>query len=166
MTGSSCPSHPHVIRNPLSICGVGQKPTGAASVLRSFVCRRIEPTGRVRDRRTAVNNDHEPPEPALPRERPLGSSAPVPISRIHVGMEVYGSDGERIGTDKATRTADFYIDRPRAFDLYVPLHWVRAVDGNRIVLDVVSERVDGIGWTKAMELTGYASAKPKASQDS
>jgi hypothetical protein len=113
-----------------------------------------------------LSDDREPREPALPRERPLGSSAPVPMARIHVGMDVFGSDGERVGSVKAIRATDFYIDRPRAFDLYVPLHWVREIDGERIVLDVVSERVDGIGWTKAMELTGYASAKPKASQDS
>lgn len=113
-------------------------------------------------------SDHqEPREPrdlGEPRERPLQAHA-ISMARVRVGMDVYGLDGGRVGRVKSTRTGDFYIDRPRAFDLYVPIHWVREIVGNSIVLDVVAERVDGIGWTKAMELTGYASAKPKASQD-
>jgi hypothetical protein len=116
-----------------------------------------------------MSDHHEPRESrdlGEPRERPLHAHAPISMSRIRVGMDVFGLDGGRIGRVKTTRANDFYIDRPRAFDLYVPIHWVREIAGNSIVLDVVSERVDGIGWTKAMELTGYASAKPKASQDS
>jgi hypothetical protein len=89
-----------------------------------------------------------------------------PLGRVDVreGMEVLGSDLKRIGAVKEVRRDDFFIDRPRAVDLFVPFSAVRSLRDGQIVLDVPAERIDTIAWTKAMESTGRASGVPTQSR--
>lgn len=93
----------------------------------------------------------------------LGSVGPMGRMEIRERMEVVGSDLKRVGSVKEVRSNDIFIDRPMAVDLYVPLSAVRSIQGDQIVLEVPSERIDTIAWTKAMEATGRASGTPTQS---
>ena len=62
------------------------------------------------------------------------------------GMEVVGSDGERVGLVKEVRVGDLLMDRPTRRDLYVPLDAVREVTGGRVVLTGGAGEADDQGW--------------------
>jgi hypothetical protein len=66
--------------------------------------------------------------------------------QIRETMDVVGSDGEKVGTVKEVRGADFLLDRPLARDLFVPFSAVRTVDGERVLLGVRSEQIDDQRW--------------------
>ena len=71
---------------------------------------------------------------------------------IRSGMNVVGTDGERIGQVKEVRGSDFLIDRPMARDVYVPFSACRTVSSNRVVLTIRADEVDNMGWANP-ELT-------------
>jgi hypothetical protein len=73
--------------------------------------------------------------------------------QIRETMDVVGADGEKIGTVKEVRGADFLLDRPMARDLFVPFGAVRTVDGERVMLAIRSEQIDEQDWSKP-SLTG------------
>ena len=62
------------------------------------------------------------------------------------GMEVLGSNGERVGKVKAVRAADFLVDRPMARDVYVPFECIQAIEGEQLTLKVASGDVNDQGW--------------------
>ena len=62
------------------------------------------------------------------------------------GMEVVGSDGERVGLVKEVRAGDLLVDRAMRRDLYVPLDAVREVTGERVVLTIPADGADDQGW--------------------
>ncbi len=65
--------------------------------------------------------------------------------QVRTGMEVVGSRGAHIGTVKETRSNDFLIDRPAAFDVYVPFDQ-SYVDGDQVHLYIRADQVDEQGW--------------------
>ena len=83
---------------------------------------------------------------------------------LYKGMQVVGSDSNRVGKIKEVRADDFLVDRPMAVDLFLPFSAVRRVHEDQAILEVPAEEVDALGWTKAMEATGRASGKPTQSE--
>jgi hypothetical protein len=86
----------------------------------------------------------------------LKASSPGP-EQMHVGMEVNGLDGERIGRVKEIGANEFLVDRPMARDVWVPYSAVLATEdysGNvrgpvqpdKVVLEVHQHSVDDQGW--------------------
>jgi hypothetical protein len=75
----------------------------------------------------------------------FGSSS-VQRAQIRPGMDVVGSDANRIGQVKEVRDLDFLVDRAGQRDLYVPFNAVRDVMGDQIVLVMPSSQVENQGW--------------------
>jgi hypothetical protein len=65
--------------------------------------------------------------------------------RVRTGMEVVGSRGAHIGSVKQVRDNDFLVDRPAAFDVYVPFDQCR-IEGDQVHLFVKADQVDDQGW--------------------
>ncbi len=77
--------------------------------------------------------------------------ADTPIGHgLHVneGMEVIGSNGQRIGQVKQIREKDFLVDRKLARDVYVPFSAVAKSD-RCVVLAIPSEKMDDMDWERA-----------------
>jgi hypothetical protein len=72
--------------------------------------------------------------------------SPVQRAQLHQGMDIVGSDANRIGQVKEVRDQDFLVDRAGQRDLYVPFDAVRDVMGNQIILTVPASQVDNQGW--------------------
>ena len=71
----------------------------------------------------------------------------VELSQIREGMEVLGSDGQRLGSVKNQVPGDcFRVDCRRAPDLYIPIHAVDRLDGGQVVLKVTAARATNMGW--------------------
>jgi hypothetical protein len=62
-------------------------------------------------------------------------------------MVVVSKDGTQIGTVKEVRTNDFLVDRPFAFDIYIPFNAVD-VTGNTVRVQVNYDQIDHQGWDK------------------
>ena len=77
-------------------------------------------------------------------------SGRTPGSRWHVqvGMDVLGSDGERVGVIKRKRARDFLVARPLRRDVYVPLTAIARSDKENVHLTVTTDRVETEGWAK------------------
>ncbi len=67
-------------------------------------------------------------------------------TRVRLGMEVVGADGDRVGTVKDLRDTDFLVDRAMQRDVYVPFDAIRSIDGDVITLTVAAGAVDQQGW--------------------
>ncbi len=74
-----------------------------------------------------------------------GQPTPVDRNQIHSGMDVLGSDGQRIGKVKDVRSDDVLVDRQGVHDIYIPFTACHAAD-EQIRLDVPSTEVDKQGW--------------------
>ncbi len=74
-----------------------------------------------------------------------GWQAGVNRNDIREGMDVFGSDDQRIGQVKEIRSNDFLVDRPMARDVYVPFSDCQISNG-QVRLDVPSTEVDNQGW--------------------
>jgi hypothetical protein len=66
--------------------------------------------------------------------------------QIRKGMEVVGSDNQRIGSVKKIRSRDFLVDRPLGRDIYVPFDACQEADHQRIKLGVPSNEIDQQNW--------------------
>ena len=66
---------------------------------------------------------------------------------VRTGMEVVGSDGDRVGDVKDVLATGFFVRRQMAPDLYVPLDAVRGVEGVRVILGVPAGHVDDMQWS-------------------
>ena len=67
-------------------------------------------------------------------------------SYLQEGMEVVGSDGNRVGRVKEVRDSDFLVDRSPQRDVYVPFDAVQAVVDGRVVLNVPAGQVGYTDW--------------------
>jgi hypothetical protein len=78
-------------------------------------------------------------------ERP----AVVDRAQVRAGVEVFSSDGERIGKVKEVRQQDFLLDRPMARDLYVPLDAIDLAAADRVILNLPSNELGERNWPEA-----------------
>ena len=83
----------------------------------------------------------------------LSANTRVEQSDVQVDMIVFDSEGERVGTVKAVRQTDFWLDRPLHRDVYVPFDAVARVilSGadlveKQLVLNVTRKQIDSSGW--------------------
>lgn len=67
---------------------------------------------------------------------------------VRVGMHVVGADGKEVGTIKEVRANDFLINRPMRRDVYAPFDAIQNVNGDRVTLNVSSDKVDNMNWPK------------------
>lgn len=72
-------------------------------------------------------------------------------TQIHPDMAVLSSDSQQLGKVKEVRRQHFLLDRPMARDVYVPLSSVLDVRANQVVLSIIADRVDQMGWARAGE---------------
>lgn len=79
------------------------------------------------------------------RNRRGGHSGQQSRNGVSTGMDVVGSDGKAVGTVKEVRDNDFLVDRPVAFDVYVPFSACNAANG-LVQLNVPARDVDKQGW--------------------
>jgi sporulation protein YlmC with PRC-barrel domain len=81
----------------------------------------------------------------------------VDPQHIRVGMEVFGDDGELVGTVKSVSDGVFELNRPWARDLIVPVEAIRAIVDDvvthavhpQIVLVMRAHSIDAQGWAHA-----------------
>ncbi|MCC7368934.1 MAG: alpha/beta hydrolase fold domain-containing protein [Chloroflexi bacterium] len=104
--------------------------------------RRVGPA----DRAYAAGPNERIPTPAS--AAPGVRSAAETGSRMTVGMEVFGADGERVGQVKEIRDTDFLVDRPMARDIYVPFDAVSQT-GPDIRLSVTAHDVGERDWPRS-----------------
>lgn len=64
---------------------------------------------------------------------------------LHVGQMVIGQDGRSIGTVKALRGDDFWVNRPLKRDVYIPYAAVERVDAS-VFLNLPADEVDQQDW--------------------
>jgi hypothetical protein len=75
---------------------------------------------------------------------------------ILVGMDVFGIDGEQVGTVKDVLASEILVDRPFARDVYVPLDAIQAIiDATasdpvdpHVVLTIRADSVGDTGWRR------------------
>ena len=67
---------------------------------------------------------------------------------VRVGIEVFASDGARIGTVKEVRSNDLLVDRRMARDIYVPFDAIADIGGDRVTLNLPAGEVSARDWTK------------------
>ena len=67
---------------------------------------------------------------------------------VRAGMHVVGADGKEVGTVKEVRDKDFLIDRPMRRDVYAPFDAIQNVNGDKVTLNVSSDKVDNMNWPK------------------
>ena len=70
----------------------------------------------------------------------------VDRSQLQVGMEVVGSNGERVGQVKEVHDFDVLVDRTLWRDICVPLFAIQSVADHRIVLPIPADQVDNMNW--------------------
>jgi uncharacterized protein (TIGR02271 family) len=70
-------------------------------------------------------------------------------SQIQTGTDVYGSDGEKIGSIAGVADNYFVIEKGFIFttDIYVPMSAVASVDSDRVVLSMTKDQVENEDWT-------------------
>jgi hypothetical protein len=78
---------------------------------------------------------------------PSVEQAPAVIdrTRVQVGMEVIGNDGNGVGQVKEVRDTDFVVNRRMARDITLRYSGVREIDGNRVVLNVPASQAGSSG---------------------
>jgi uncharacterized protein (TIGR02271 family) len=70
-------------------------------------------------------------------------------TQIQTGTDVYGSDGEKIGSVAGIADNYFVIEKGFIFttDIYVPMSAVTSVDDDRITLSMTKDQVENSDWT-------------------
>lgn len=79
---------------------------------------------------------------------------------VKSGMEVLGSDGDRVGAVKGAQHDYFLVDRSLARDLYIPYSAIERVEGNAVILNLTDEEAPNMGWEDAPERATAPPAKP------
>ncbi len=74
-------------------------------------------------------------------------------TRVRPGMDILGSDGDRVGTVKEVRTSDFLANRSMQRDIYIPFDSIMDVTGDTVRLNIPASQVDNMGWPSP-SLTG------------
>ena len=69
-------------------------------------------------------------------------------SQINVGDEVYGSDGDKVGTVAEVQSSYIVVEKGFFFptDYYVPMSSVASADSNQVYLDVAKDAALQSGW--------------------
>ncbi len=70
---------------------------------------------------------------------------------VEPGMVVLGSDQRFVGLATRVRATDFLVRRSMLRQAYVPFSAVRAVEQDRVVLDVPADEVDEMGWPHPLD---------------
>jgi uncharacterized protein (TIGR02271 family) len=70
-------------------------------------------------------------------------------TQIETGTDVYGSDGEKIGSVAGIADDYFVIEKGFLFptDIYVPMSAVAGVDDDRVTLSMSKDQVESADWT-------------------
>jgi uncharacterized protein (TIGR02271 family) len=71
-------------------------------------------------------------------------------SQIQTGTDVYGSDGEKVGTIAGIADNYFVIEKGFIFttDIYVPMSAVARVDDDKVMLSMTKDQVENEDWTR------------------
>jgi len=96
-----------------------------------------------------IEGGNDPGQGALgsePPRQPPGVPAPGVVEQLRPGMEVRGSDTNRIGWIKTVRGRDAHVSRQLARDLYIPLDAFQAVVQDCAYLAVPQSEVDAQDW--------------------
>jgi hypothetical protein len=72
--------------------------------------------------------------------------ARVPLGQVRPGMEVVGTDAERVGRVKEVRDNRMIVERAGQRDIQIPSEAVRDLVGDQVLLGVQGSRVDEQGW--------------------
>ncbi len=67
-------------------------------------------------------------------------------AQMHLGMDVVGSMGRKIGTVEEIRDFNFLVDRTNQPDIYIPYTAVQAVRNDRVILNVAADDVNNMNW--------------------
>jgi hypothetical protein len=69
-------------------------------------------------------------------------------TQLQTGTDVYGSDGEKIGSIAGVAQNHFVIENGLIFttDIYVPMSSVTSVDDDRVTLSLTKEQVEDADW--------------------
>lgn len=73
-------------------------------------------------------------------------------SRLHVGMDVVGLAGGRIGRVAQVRDFDFILEQPGQAPRFVPFIEIEGVEGDTVRLRVRAADVPNRGWAPATNL--------------
>ena len=73
------------------------------------------------------------------------------MGRIQSGMDVYGSDGEKVGDVSDVTGSYVLVTKGFLFtkDIYIPTSAITGVEGDRVYISVSKDRVDSMGWDAA-----------------
>jgi uncharacterized protein (TIGR02271 family) len=71
-------------------------------------------------------------------------------NQIKTGTDVYGSDGEKIGSIAGVADTYFVIEKGFIFttDIYVPMSAVARVDDDKVMLSMTKDQVENEDWTR------------------
>ena len=71
-------------------------------------------------------------------------------NQIKTGTDVYGSDGEKIGSIAGVADNYFVIEKGFIFttDIYVPMSAVARVDDDKVMLSMTKDQVENEDWTR------------------
>jgi hypothetical protein len=83
------------------------------------------------------------PAPAVPPAAP--APAAIDRTRVQIGMEVVGNEGQNVGQVKEVRDSDFVVNRRLARDITVRYSGVRDIDGQKVVLNVPAGQAANAG---------------------
>ena len=71
-------------------------------------------------------------------------------SQITVGDDVYGSDGDKVGTVAEVQSSYLVVEKGFFFptDYYIPLSAVASASGGQVYLTVAKDAALNSGWTR------------------
>src|SRR5512132_213919 len=82
-------------------------------------------------------------------------SSSIYTSQISVGDDVYGSDGDKVGTVAEVQSSYLVVEKGFFFptDYYIPLSAVSSASGGQINLNVAKDAALDSGWDTVPETT-------------
>lgn len=83
------------------------------------------------------------------------------MSNIQVGGDVYGSDGEKVGTIGDVGSNYLLVTKGFLFtkDIYIPPSAVSGIEQDRVYLNVAKDQIENMGWDQPpLEDSGYAAS--------
>ena len=88
-------------------------------------------------------------------------------SQIQTGTDVYGSDGEKIGSIAGVADNYFVIEKGFIFttDIYVPMSAVASADSDRVTLSMTKDQVENEDWTNQPSDDTYAAGTTTDTHD-
>ncbi len=82
------------------------------------------------------------------------------MSQIRSGWDVYGSDGEKVGTVGDVGSNYLLVTKGFLFtkDIYIPMSAITGIEQDRAYINVSKDQVENMGWDRPPEDTGYDTA--------